>query len=114
MKAVPHVTLLTGLPRSGTTLTCALLNEFPDTVALAEPIIFKSHNSHRAVSEVDDFIIQARQQALSANVAISRHVGGFVPDNWVPLPGASPELRRSMHTHGPIRLNKPLSHTFHL
>jgi hypothetical protein len=30
--------VLTGLGRSGTTLTCHLLNKLPDTVALAEPI----------------------------------------------------------------------------
>lgn len=30
--------LITGLPRSGTTLTCELLNLVPDTVALDEPI----------------------------------------------------------------------------
>ena len=30
--------LVTGLPRSGTTLTCELLNMVPDTVALDEPI----------------------------------------------------------------------------
>jgi hypothetical protein len=28
----------TGLPRSGTTLTCHLLNKLPNTVALHEPI----------------------------------------------------------------------------
>jgi hypothetical protein len=30
--------VLTGLPRSGTTLTCHLLNKLPDTVALHEPM----------------------------------------------------------------------------
>jgi hypothetical protein len=30
--------VLTGLPRGGTTLTCHLLNQLPDTVALHEPI----------------------------------------------------------------------------
>jgi len=30
--------LVTGLPRSGTTLTCELLNKVPDTVALDEPM----------------------------------------------------------------------------
>lgn len=30
--------VLTGLPRSGTTLACRLLNLLPDTVALHEPI----------------------------------------------------------------------------
>ena len=34
--------LLTGLPRSGTTLTCELLNQVPDTVALDEPLDYWS------------------------------------------------------------------------
>ena len=29
--------VLTGLPRSGTTLACHLLNKLPDTVAVLEP-----------------------------------------------------------------------------
>ena len=34
--------LLTGIPRAGTTLTCALLNELPNTIALAEPPVFEA------------------------------------------------------------------------
>jgi hypothetical protein len=34
----PRNLLLTGLPRSGTTLTCQLLGSFPNTVALDEPL----------------------------------------------------------------------------
>jgi hypothetical protein len=30
--------LITGTPRSGTTLVCHLLNQLPDTVALNEPM----------------------------------------------------------------------------
>jgi hypothetical protein len=33
--------LITGTPRSGTTLPCHLLNELPDTVALHEPMKVK-------------------------------------------------------------------------
>lgn len=46
-------TLLTGLPRSGTTLTCSLLNDYPATVALAEPIQLERHGDRaRAVEEM--------------------------------------------------------------
>lgn len=34
----PRTVLITGLPRSGTTLTCELLGSLPDTVALDEPL----------------------------------------------------------------------------
>jgi hypothetical protein len=33
--------VLTGLPRSGTTLVCRLLNKLPDTVALHEPLSWR-------------------------------------------------------------------------
>jgi hypothetical protein len=114
MKLVQHTTLLTGLPRSGTTLVCALLNEFPDTVALAEPLKFQSGDRDRTVRAIDEFIVSARQQALSDNIAISRHIGGVIPDNWVAPPGPSQELRPFKLELGPICLNKPLSPAFHL
>ena len=66
--------LLTGLPRSGTTLTCALLNECPGTVALAEPLRLERHGDRdRALREINDFIEQARRQLVGEH--------GFRPDN---------------------------------
>ena len=38
MIATPNITLLTGIPRSGTTLSCSLINKYTDYVALHEPI----------------------------------------------------------------------------
>jgi hypothetical protein len=114
MGAAP-VTLLTGLPRSGTTLICALLNEFADTVALAEPIALRPHGDRdRAVSEIEAFIVAARHQALTTHRVISKHVEGVIPDNWVESPSASPHLRKVLETRGPIPLNKPLSPNFYL
>jgi hypothetical protein len=109
-----QTTLLTGLPRSGTTLVCALLNECPDTVALAEPFALESRLPCQAVSEIARFLAMARQQALSTNTAISSHVGGRIPDNWACPPESSSGLRRSEAQRGPIDLRKPLSVNFHL
>jgi hypothetical protein len=111
---IPQTTLLTGLPRSGTTLVCALLNELPDTVALAEPLKFQSRDKDEAISEIDAFVASARQQALSTNTAISKHIGGRVPDNWAPPPDASRRLRPSVVQRGAVSLNKPLSTAFYL
>ena len=51
-----HNTLLTGIPRSGTTLCCKLLNDRDDVVALHEPIVpsslFKTTNHARAVDVI--------------------------------------------------------------
>src|ERR1700679_3353065 len=58
-------TLLTGLPRSGTTLVCALLNRLPDTVALSEPRILALHGDReRALWEIDAFLAMTREAAL--------------------------------------------------
>jgi len=55
-------TLLTGLPRSGTTLVCALLNRLPDTVALSEPRILRLHGDRDlAVRQIDAFLAIIRE-----------------------------------------------------
>ena len=110
-----NVTLLTGLPRSGTTLICALLNEFSNTVALAEPIQISRHGDRsRALREIDEFILAVRHQILASNEAVSTHVNGVIPENWVEAPTTEARLRRVLVEHGPVRLNKTLSADFHL
>lgn len=111
--SVPTI-LVTGISRSGTTLLCSLLNELPDTVALAEPIRFMPDDDHgRVVRSVVDFARDTRAGILATGEAPSRHVGGVVPDNWAEPPGA-PGLRRRRDEYGPIRLGKPLSPGFRL
>jgi hypothetical protein len=81
-------TLVTGVSRSGTTLLCALLNEMPDTVALAEPMAFMPDADHgRVVRSIVDFAGEMRRRIVATNEAVSRHVGGVVPDNWAEEPG---------------------------
>jgi hypothetical protein len=109
--------LLTGLPRSGTTLMCAWLNEFPDTVALAEPILL-SRGVDRATGfeEICAFLAQAREQALATGAATSKHVNGVVPDNWAEAPSITngQRLRQVLEVHGTIQLDKPLTEHFTL
>lgn len=110
-------TLLTGLPRSGTTLICALLNEFSDTVALAEPMVLRyDGDRERALADIEDFIRSTRESALSAGVARSKNVDGEIPDNWFELPSVTEgrRLRRRLETLGEIRIGKPLTETFSL
>lgn len=107
-------TLVTGVSRSGTTLLCSLLNDLPDTVALAEPIRFMPDEDHdRVVRSIVEFAQAARQSIPATGEATSRHVGGVVPDNWAEPPGTS-GLRARRDEHGTIRLNKPLSADFNL
>ena len=77
--------VLTGLPRSGTTLACRLLNTLPDTVALHEPIApgrFVGAEDEQAVLEgVERFFRRMRRMIHREGVALSKNVGGKITDN---------------------------------
>ena len=77
--------VLTGLPRSGTTLACRLLNTLPDTVALHEPIApgkFAGMEDERAVLDgVERFFRRMRRMIRRQKVALSKNVGGKITDN---------------------------------
>jgi hypothetical protein len=105
--------LITGTPRSGTTLLCSLLNKLPDTVALHEPMNvweFPNCSDAAAIADViERFCGDTRKSLLESGVAVSKHVGGLIPDNV-----AADQVNRSgtrlRHTeHGPVRIEKPLS-----
>src|ERR1700726_2246872 len=120
-KPIEHpmtTTLLTGLPRSGTTLACALLNEFLDTLALAEPLALqRDGDRERPLADIESCILTARETAGSAGVAISKHdVDGVIPENFVEAPSVtqSQRLRKVLERHGQIRIEKPLSEAFSL
>ena len=109
--------VLTGLPRSGTTLACHLLNKLPDTVALTEPISpgrFADLPNHDAVADgVEEFYARMRRMALEDGEVVSKHVGGEVPDNSFGRPDASGE-RKSVLEKGRIPVGKPLPEDFFL
>jgi hypothetical protein len=77
--------VLTGLPRSGTTLACRLLNTLPDTVALHEPIApgrFAGAEDDQAVLEgMERFFRRMRRMIRRERVAVSKNVGGKITDN---------------------------------
>lgn len=127
--------IITGPPRSGTTLVCHLLNRLPDTVALHEPIRFASLSRGaepgRLVDEIDRFISDARAGLLADGRAISSHVDGRVPDDPIDrgegggrfswrrflrhLPtrlATGRRLRRIRAERGWVRFDRPLSENF--
>jgi hypothetical protein len=109
--------LLTGLPRSGTTLVCALLNEFPDTLALGEPLVLdREAGRQRAVADIRAFVDLTRVRVRETGLAMSKHVGGSVPDNWMEDPSVTDggRLRRTFEERGEIAAGKPLSPGFRL
>jgi len=109
--------LVTGLPRSGTTLLCSLLNDFPETLALGEPLALGQHGDRaRALAEIESFIDMTRRRAIANGFAMSKHVDGKIPENWVEDPAvlATGRRRRILEQRGEIAVAKPLSETFHL
>src|ERR1700720_4313603 len=110
--------LITGVPRSGTTLVCSLLNKLPDTVALHEPMDvwdFSKCRDAAAVAEaIKNFCADARSSLREHGSAISKHVGGEIRDNSAAdqIDRAGTRLRRA--EHGKVFIDKPLSENFTL
>ena len=108
--------VLTGPGRSGTTLACHLLNKLPDTLALAEPITpGKFEHLLPDVEAVCDgierFYRRMRRRAITRGTAVSKHVGGLVPDNTKADAGGA---RRNVAERGEIAVGKDLGPGFYL
>jgi hypothetical protein len=111
--------VLTGLPRSGTTLACHLLNKLPNTVALLEP--FEAGRfadllpDHEAVADgVERWYRKARRRALRKGEVTTRHVGGEIPDNPFGVKGERGEPRQWLASKGRIEVGKHLQRDFFL
>lgn len=108
--------VLTGIPRSGTTLACHLLNELPDVVALHEPMQvrhFAGFDNHTAMcDEIQRFFTQTRRSLREHRTAVTKHIGGKVPDNHVAPRYTMGKLRTSVADKGDIVFEKPLSENF--
>lgn len=85
--------LLTGLPRSGTTLSCELLNRVPDTIALDEPM-FGDQMGPGLSDNVARFLETTRVRIREQGLAPSRHVQGRVDGSKVSEPDATAGRRR--------------------
>jgi hypothetical protein len=108
--------VLTGPGRSGTTLTCFLLNKLPDTVALSEPIApgryaNRMPDYERVADGIEDYYRDMRKMALRQGLVISKHVGGMVPDN---SKGMKDGVRQRIVDKGKIPVGKDLQPDFYL
>jgi len=111
--------VLTGLPRSGTTLACHLLNKLPDTVAVLEP--FEAGRfagllpDREAVGDaMERWYGKARRRALRKGEVTTSHVGGEIPDNPFGARGEVEEPRRWIASKGRVRVGKELGEDFFL
>lgn len=98
--------LLTGVPRSGTTLACRLLNQVSDVVALNEPLepaIFADRSS--ALDNLEGALSSIRKELGRTGEAPSRHrEGRFTDNNFSSGPGPRELIvKRSMLSFGPPR-----------
>lgn len=110
--------ILTGIARSGTTLTCSLLNKLPHCVALHEPMqpapLVDLPFPEAYVAQIDSFFSAQRASLLSAGTAISMARDGLVPDNPFEIPATISGLRASTVKNQTVRFEKCLPHDFRL
>ncbi len=108
--------LLTGLPRSGTTLACNLLNRIPNSVALHEPMpptLLLRLGPAGLLEEIQRFFSEQRLQILMHGTAKSKAKDGMVPTN--PLSEADANGKRDFVLNGKeIRVPNVSSNDFDL
>ncbi|MFT7617666.1 MAG: ribosome-associated protein YbcJ (S4-like RNA binding protein) [Planctomycetota bacterium] len=79
--------LLTGVPRSGTTLACHLLNGLENCVALHEPMevrdLIAEPDGQKRLQQIHTFLHSNRKLIQNKGRAISIHRDGKVPQNPV-------------------------------
>ncbi len=110
--------ILTGIARSGTTLTCSLLNKLPQCVALHEPmqpsklvcLDFPSGYTEKIAA----FFDTQRQSLLKTGTALSKARDGVVPDNPFDSSVSSSGLRYSTVKNEQVNFNKNLQTDFRL
>jgi len=109
--------LITGPPRSGTTLVCSLLNKLPDTIALHEPMNvfeFVGRSGDEITNMIDKFCADSRKSLLKDGSAISKHVGGEIRDNAAADQIDRAGTRSRKTEHGRVAFDKTLSQNFTL
>ncbi|MFM7184984.1 MAG: hypothetical protein ACKO4Z_09465 [Planctomycetota bacterium] len=110
--------ILTGIARSGTTLTCFLLNKLPQAVALHEPMdpsqLVGLSQPDEYLARIAEFFAVQRATLLAAGTAVSKACGGRVPENPFAAVAGDQGLRASMVTNEEVQFGKPLLPGFRL
>jgi hypothetical protein len=110
--------LLTGPPRSGTTLSCHLLNKLPDTVALHEPMRVRELAELRDHTEIcraiSRFCAEQRTSIVEEGRVKSKQVNGVVPENYFGDEPTRGGLRSGIVSHGEIAVDRELAPDFAL
>jgi len=116
-KHLSSTVLLTGVPRSGTTLCCQLLNLQTNTVALHEPIetsrLPEGTTPIDAVNLIEKFVRSARSSIQSQQAVMTKLQDGELPTNPVEAAGVS-GLRKESVSLGEMAVIKHLDERFTL
>lgn len=104
--------IITGPPRSGTTLVCQLLNLLDNVVALHEPMNLSMFAQPDNVSKmVDGFFKEMRMEISINKRALSKIKDGSIPTNPFNEGTVS---RQTIVQKGYFKVNKPLTENFKL
>jgi len=107
--------IIAGVPRSGSTLTCHLLNKTPNIVALHEPMepsLFFSSTEVETVTCINNFFAEQRDSIAKQGVAKSKSLQGKVPDNQIGGVDEKTGKRIWILDGNQIDINKDLSDNF--
>ena len=107
--------IIAGVPRSGSTLVCHLLNKIPNTVALHEPInphLLEGQTLENKLDKIESFFLEQRELINTKGVAVSKSFKGKVPDNPMSGYDSSTNKRTRVLDGNEIEINKPLSENF--
>jgi len=108
--------ILTGPPRSGTTLTVALLNKLPNCVALHEPMdpskLVGLERTDEVPRYIEAFFDAQRDLLLTQGCAESKVQANSIPDNTFSAEQNADGLRQSIAQHGLVKTSKNLTADF--
>ena len=110
--------ILTGIARSGTTLTCSLLNMLPQCVALHEPMnpsgLVGIPFPYGYLERISAFYTAQRHSLLGSGRAVSKARGGSIPDNPFDSSIVNDRLRPSTVQNQEVVFGKNLKEGFRL
>jgi hypothetical protein len=104
--------VITGVPRSGTTLCCYLLSQVPNMVALNEPLnLRKFKTKRRAIRGIENFYAHTRHTLLTEGFATARATkDGLTDNNFAVVAGKRDLVVKKRQ----VKIDKPLDANFYL
>jgi len=111
--------ILTGIPRSGTSLACNLLNKYENTIALLEPMkVFESDpmkGNLAACKDIVDFVFKSRTDILYKSKITTGQINGKIGDNtFEQKTDATNTLRKAIVKNGELTIEQDVEKDFNL